>query len=123
MLKKQKNLKIDKSLIILLAVFLALFFLKAIMYSLVGNNVLVFIEETLSFIPENILFYAFLPIYYIFMFPMILILENLHFLNSNNNQFITFSLDIVLTIIYLPILFFLFKNIFYYFKPIKKNKI
>ena len=121
MLKKQKNLKIDKSLIILLTLFLVLFFLKAMMYSLIGNNILAFMEKTLSFIPENILFYTLLPIIYIFMSPMIWILDNIPFFNPANNMFITFLFDITLTILYLTILFFLFKKTYYCFKRTKKN--
>jgi len=111
MKKSKKKLKIDKGLIILIILFIALFFLKSLLYNLLGNNFYILLEGIFKYIPENILFYLFLPIYYIFMFPMIWILEKFTFLNQINNQFILFSLDILLTIIYLTLLFFLFKKI------------
>lgn len=116
-LKNTKNIKIDKSLVFLLVVFVGLFFMKAYLYNVIGNDVL--IEKIFNFIPEQILFYAFLPIYYVFLLPVIWILGNLSFFNTDNNQFIAFSLDIFLTIIYLTVPFFILKNVSHFFKKQK----
>ena len=116
-LKNIKNIKINKSLVFLLVVFAGLFFVKAYLYNIIGNDVL--IEKIFDFIPEQILFYAFLPIYYVFLLPVMWILGNLSFFNADNNQFVAFSLDIFLTIIYLTILFFILKNVFHFFKKQK----
>lgn len=114
----KKNNKSNRSLIVLSVVFLILFFLKASMYSLIGGP---FIFDWLEkFIPENILFYIFMPIVYIFIYPIIMLIDNLPLFNQENNQFITFLLDIGLTIIYLTILYFVFKKIFSFLKKNKK---
>ncbi|MDO8611020.1 MAG: hypothetical protein Q7R95_10875 [bacterium] len=121
MLKNKKYIKIDKSLVVLIVVFLVLFFLKALLYGLFGRDVWVFIANVFSFIPENILLYAFFPIWYIFMRPILWVLSNLTIINPDDNKFIAFSLDIGLTIIYLTILFFLVKSIFNFFKKKAKS--
>lgn len=111
-----KNIKIYKILVFLIVVFLMLFFLKAVFYGLLSNDVLILIEKVLYFIPDKVLFYAFLPIWYIFILPTMWLSSNLFFLDSGNHKLIRFSLDIIVTIIYLTFLFFMLKSICRSFK-------
>jgi hypothetical protein len=118
---KNENKKIRYDLIILITLFIFLFFIKTFLYNLIGDNTLIQFEKVFSFIPENVLFYLFLPIYYIFFFPIIWILGKFNLIDSGINQFYLFSLDILLTIIYLTILFFISKKLVFLSKKRTKK--
>lgn len=111
MIKRKVDIDLNKDLFLLFGLFLTLFFIKAFLYNAISGDLLIFIENLYSKVPENILFYLFISIYYVFIFPIIWIMSSLHLIDSGINQFILFSLDILLTIIYLTLLFFLFKKI------------
>ncbi len=109
----KRKISSKKSLIVLSIVFLMLFFLKASLYGVIGGPF--FFDWLLQYIPEFILFVIFLPIYYIFEFPIVWLLSFI-----SVNQFYAFCLDIGLTIVYLTTLYFVFQRIFRFFKK-RKN--
>jgi len=117
--KVKKRMRLDMSMVILCAVFLMVFLFKALFYGLIGDNT--WLIKVLSFIPERILLSIFLPFYYIFILPILWIMNDIPFLYSIYNPFIIFAIDIGLTIIYLTILFFLVKKIVHYFSK-KRSK-
>ncbi len=116
MKKLKKKGILNKGLIILLIIFLILFFIKASFYGLFGDTF--FVD---NFSRNYLVFYTFIFIYYVFMLPIIIISGIFNLLNSNTSLFTTFLFDITITILYLTVLYFIFKKIIYFFKKRKKS--
>jgi hypothetical protein len=111
-------MKKNISYIIFALLLLDLFYIKAYFYGLIEINS--YLSYIASFIPERVSFYLFLPFYYLFFLPINWLLFNLFKLGEFRNVFLSFFLDVTLTIIYLTIIFYVIKK--FYKKPSHHKK-
>ncbi|MEK7109761.1 MAG: hypothetical protein AAB876_00915 [Patescibacteria group bacterium] len=106
--------------IVFALILLDILYIKAYFYGLI--NIDYFLISVSKIMPGNISYYLFLPIYYLFFVPIDWLIFGLFKLDKiYYNLILTFSLDILLTTIYLIVLFFLTKKIFK-MMTITKNK-
>jgi len=99
-------------------VLLDLLYIKAYFYGFVNIDYLLISMSKVM--PGNISYYLFLPFYYLFFIPIDWLMFGLFKLDKiYYNLALIFTLDVLLTTIYLVVIFFLIKNIF---RSLTKNK-
>lgn len=105
--------------VVFVLMLLDLLYIKAYFYGFI--NIDHFLINVSKIMPGSVSYYLFLPFYYLFFVPIDWVIFGLFKLDKiYYNIVLTFSLDILLTTIYLIILFFISKKI--YKKMAKKNK-
>jgi len=114
--KKYRENKTSKKyipFILLVITFLIVFTLKALFYGFISGGI--FSGKIFDLVPDYI-YYLLSPIYYIFIFPFLWLEYNIPTSSRSiveivNNDFIAFTIDILLTIIWMTFLFFAFRFI------------
>jgi len=102
-------------------ILLDLLYIKAYFYGFVNIDYLLI--SVSKIIPGNLSYYLFLPFYYLFFLPIDWLLFDLFKIDKiYYNLVLTFSLDILLTTVYLIILFFLTKKLLKIMTKTKKKK-
>ncbi len=96
--------------VIFTLILLDLLYIKAYFYGFVNIDYLLISMSKIM--PESISYYLFLPFYYLFFVPIDWLIFDLFKLDKiYYNLILIFSLDVLLTTIYLVVIFFLIKNI------------
>ncbi|MCR4276921.1 MAG: hypothetical protein NUV87_02210 [Candidatus Roizmanbacteria bacterium] len=92
-------------------ILLDLLYIKAYFYGFINIDYLLISMSKIM--PGNISYYLFLPFYYLFFMPIDWLMFGLFKLDKiYYNLVLIFSLDVLLTTIYLIVIFFIIKNIY-----------
>jgi hypothetical protein len=101
--------------------FIFIFILKALLYSVAGEYLGVVVGALFTLFPENVSFSIFMGISYVFIFPIVWAMEMTGLNMITNNQFLSFLIDIILTIGYFTILYAIMRKLFFKTKKLTKN--